>query len=98
MTSNVRTYDGENQIAYDLSLIAEEFRLYPPPEEEAPNPSEWGKFLLEHPEYTNSSAYEALAHRLTSREAFEWLDENLQRLGASLLAVTFSEKELREMA
>jgi hypothetical protein len=98
MARNLSLYEA-NQTAYDLNLLAEDFRLYPLPDVNPPHqPQDWGKFLLEHPQYTNSGAYYGLALKLTERIAFEGLDKSFQQLGSSLLAVTFSEEDLKQIA
>jgi hypothetical protein len=92
------TYET-NQIAYGLELIGDEFELFPLPGVNSPTErSDWSKFLLAHPQFVDSCIYQGLASLLTERESFEGLDEGLKQLGASLIHLTFTEKELKEIA
>jgi hypothetical protein len=86
-----------------LYFLTETFRKYPlPPRESPPQPEEWARFLLRYPEYVEKGdkpMYEGAAQAFAaSRKSADELRPDMQRLAGTLIAMSFSQEELTNMA
>ena len=86
--------DAANTSRIGLELVADSFRLFPLPDVDIPEPSEWSDFLRQHPQYVDPRLRGFARLLAEDRNNSEQLAQDYQRLAGTLIRVTLTDEEL----